>query len=80
MSRVDHGLNALGRKKGGEASDAAEAPGPRRDRRRRGIGRRARERKDCADLRLLGDPPRQRARFRRAAENDEAKAVQGAAP
>ena len=32
------------------------------------------------DLGVIGEPPRERARFRRAAENEQAKALQGAAP
>ena len=80
MGRVDDGVDALAREIGGEACDAAEAADAQRDRRRRGIGRRAREREDRLDLGVIGDPPRQRARFRRAAENEQAKALQGAAP
>jgi hypothetical protein len=80
MGRVDDGVDALAREIGGEARDPAEAADAQRDRRRRGIGRRARERKDCADLGVVDDAPRQRARFGRAAKNEQAKALQAAAP
>ena len=80
MGGVDDGVDALAREIGGEALGAAEAADAQRDRRRRGVRRRAGEREDRLDLGLVGDPPRQRARFRRAAENEQAKALQGAAP
>ena len=80
MGGVDDGVDALAREIGGEARGAAEAADPERDRRRRRIGRRAGEREERLDLGVIGDPPRQRARFRRAAENEEAKALQGPAP
>ena len=80
MGRVDDGVDALAREKRGQAFGAAEAAGALRNRRRRGIGGRARKRKDRRDIGLIGDPPRERARFRRAAENEQAKAVQAAAP
>jgi hypothetical protein len=80
MGGVDDGVDALGGEIGGEARGAAEAADAQRDRRRRGVGRRAREREDRLDPGVMGDPPRQRARFRRAAENEEAKALQGWAP
>jgi hypothetical protein len=80
MSRVNHRIDALGREIGAEAGGAAEAADPERNRRRRGIGGRARKREDRLNLGLAGDPPRERARLRRAAENEQAKAIQGAAP
>ena len=80
MGRVDDGVDALGREIGGKACDAAEAADAQRDRRGRGVGRRAGEREDRRDLGVIGEAPRQRARFRRAAENEQAKALQGAAP
>ena len=80
MGRVDDGVDALVREIGGEARGAAEAADAQRDRRRRGIGGRARKREERLDLGVVGDPPRERARFRRAAENEQAKALQGAAP
>jgi hypothetical protein len=65
---------------GGQTFDAAEAAGALRDRRARRIGRRARKRQCRSDIGLFGDPARERARFRRAAENEQTKAVQKAAP
>ena len=80
MSGVDDGVDAFFRDIGGEARGAAEAADAGRDRRRRGIGRRARKREERLDLAIVGDPPRERTRFRCAAENEQAKALQGAAP
>jgi hypothetical protein len=80
MSSVDDGVDAFFRDIGGEARGAAEAADAGRDRRRRGTGRCARKREDGVDLGIIGDPPRERTRFRRAAENEQAKALQGAAP
>ena len=51
----------------GIGAGAGLAVAPASDRMRRNIG-------------LIGDPPRERARFRRAAENEQAKALQWAAP
>jgi hypothetical protein len=51
-----------------------------RDRRPGRIGRRTRKRQRRCDIGLFGDPARERARFRRAAENEQTKAVQKAAP
>ena len=80
MGRVDDGVDALAREKGGQALGAAEAADAPGDRRRRGIGGRARKRQERRDVGLVGEPPRERARFRRAAENEQAKALQWAAP
>jgi hypothetical protein len=80
MGGVDHGVDALGRKIGGEPRRAAETADARRDRRGRWIGGRAGQRENANDGRVIGDPPRQRARFGRAAENEQAKALQGPAP
>jgi hypothetical protein len=80
MGRVDHRIDALIGQKGGQARGAAEAADARGDRRRRGVGRRAREREDRLDLGVVDDAPRQRARFGRAAKNEQAKALQAAAP
>jgi hypothetical protein len=80
MGRVDDGLDALGDKIRGQARGAAEAADADRNRRRRGIGGRARERENGDDFGLAGDPPGERGRLRRAAENEQAKALQGAAP
>jgi hypothetical protein len=80
MRRVDYGVDALVGEKGPKAVCAAEAADPQRNRRRRGIGRRARERQSGFDLGVVSDPPRQRACFRCAAENQQAKSLQRAAP
>jgi len=80
MRRVDDRIDALGLKIGGQTLDAAEAADPARDRRRRGIDRGARQRQDRCKIRRIGDPPRKRRTLRRAAENEQTKAVQRAAP
>jgi hypothetical protein len=80
MGRVDHRIDSLIGQKGGQTRRAAEAADPDRDRRRRGIGRCAGEREDRLDPGVVGNPPGERARFRRAAENEQAKEIQGAAP
>jgi hypothetical protein len=80
MGRVDDGVDVLSGEIRGQARRAAKAADSARNEGRRGIGRRAGEREDRLDLGIIGDPPRERARFRRAAENEQAKALQGAAP
>jgi len=80
MGRVDDGVDALGREIGREADGAAEAADARWDWRRRGVRRRAREREDRLDGGVIGDSPRERARLRRAAENKQAKTLQGESP
>jgi hypothetical protein len=80
MGGVDHRVDALFDKIRGQTIGAAEAANPQRDRRRRRIGRRTGERQNRRYLRFNGDPPRKRACFGGAAENEQAKALQGAAP
>jgi hypothetical protein len=80
MSRVDDGVDALAGEKRRQAIGAAKAADASGDRRWSGIGCRSRQRQDCRNIRLVSKPPRERARFRRAAENEQAKALQGAAP
>ena len=80
MGRVDDGADMLGIDIGGQALGAAEAADALRNRRPGRIGRRARKRQRRCDIGLIGDPARERARFRRAAENEQTKAVQKAAP
>jgi hypothetical protein len=80
MGRVDDGANALACEKPGQTFDAAEAADALRNRRQGRIGRRARKRQCRRDIGLFGDPARERARFRRAAEDEQAKALQCAAP
>ena len=80
MGRVDDGVDALSGEKRRQALGAAEAADASRDWRWSGIGRRPRQRQDRRDIGLIGDPPRERARLRRAAENEQAKALQWAAP
>jgi hypothetical protein len=80
MGRVDNSADPLAHQKRDEAfgpPEAADALGNWRSRR---IGRRSGERQDRCDIGLVGDPSRKRARLRRAAENEQAKAVQWAAP
>jgi hypothetical protein len=80
MGRVDDGADMLRIEMGGQTFDAAEAADALRDRRPGRIGRRARKRQCRCDIGLFGDPARERARFRRAAEDEQAKALQCAAP
>jgi hypothetical protein len=80
MGRVDDGVDALGPEIGGQALRAAEAADALRDRRGRGISGRAGKRQNRRNIGFIGDPSRKRARLRRAAENEQAKAVQRAAP
>jgi hypothetical protein len=80
VRRVDHGVDALAGEKRRQPLGAAKAADASRDRRWSGIGRRSRQRQDCRNIRLIGDPPRERAGLRRAAENEQAKALQWAAP
>jgi hypothetical protein len=76
VSRIDEGADTLGLEIGGQTFDAAETTDALRDRRPGGIGRRAGKRQDRRNIGLTGDPPCERARFRRAAENEQTKAVQ----
>ena len=80
MGRVDHRVDALAREIGREALGAAEAADPLWDRRGRGVRGRAGERQDRRDVGLIGEAARERARLRRSAENEQAKALQAAAP
>ncbi len=80
MGRIDQRVDALSREIGGKAVDAAEPADPPRNGRARGIRGRARERQDRRDVGLGGKAARQRARFAGAAENEQAKALQGTAP
>jgi hypothetical protein len=80
MRCVNDGVDALAGEKCSQPLSAAEAADASRDRRWSGIGRRTRQRQDCRNIRLVSKPSRKRAGFRRAAENEQAKALQGAAP
>jgi hypothetical protein len=80
MGRVDNGVDVLAGEKRRQAFGAAKAADASRDRRWSRLGRRPRQRQDCGDIGLTGDPPRERARLRRAAENEQTKALQWAAP
>jgi hypothetical protein len=80
MGRINDGVDMLARDIGSQARRVAEAADPLRDRRRRGIGGCARERQNGRDIRVIGDPARERVRFRRAAKNEQTKAGQRAAP
>jgi hypothetical protein len=80
MGRVDDRADPLAPKEGGQTFGAAKAADALGDRRWRGIGGRPRKRQDRRDIGLICDPPGERARFRRAAENEQAKARQWAAP
>ena len=80
MGRVDDGADALAGEKRRQAFGAAEAADASGNWRVSRIGRRPRERQDRRNIGLVGKPARKRARFRRAAENEQAKALQWAAP
>ena len=80
MGRVDDGADALSGEKRRQAFGAAEAADASRDWRWGGVGGRARKRQDCRNIGLISKPARKRAGFRRAAENEQAKALQWAAP
>jgi hypothetical protein len=80
MGRVDNSADALAHQKRDEAFGAPEAPDALGNWRLRRIGRRSGERQDRRNVRLVGDPSRKRARFRRAAENEQTKRLQWAAP
>jgi hypothetical protein len=80
VGRVDDSADAFARDIRGQTVGAAEAADALRNRRWRRIGGRARKRQDRRDMGLSGDPPGEPARFRRAAENEQAKARQWAAP
>ena len=80
MGCVDNGVDALAGEKRRQAFGAAEAADALGNWRLSGIGRRARERQDRRNIGLVSKPPRERAGFRRAAENEQAKALQWAAP
>ena len=80
MGRVDNGVDVLSGEKRREALGAAKAADAARDWRWSGIGRRSRQRQECRNIGLIGDPPRKRARLRRSAENEQTNALQWAAP
>jgi hypothetical protein len=80
MGRVDDGADMLSGEKRRQALGAAKAADASRDWRWSGIGRRPRQRQDWRKVGLIGDSPRKGARLRRAAENEQAKALQWAAP
>jgi len=80
MGGVDHRIDALAREIRGEALGAAITADALRDRRRRGVRRRAGQRENRRDIGLVGDAPPERARLRRAAKDEQAKALQAAAP
>ena len=80
MGRVDDGADALADEKRRQAFGAAKAADALRNWRLSRIGRRPRKRQDCRNIGLIGDPSRERAGLRRAAENEQTKAIQWAAP
>jgi len=80
MSRVDHGVDPFGPQIGRQALGAAEAADALRNRLRRRVGGRARERQERVDAGLSGEAARERARFRRSSENEKMNALQGTAP
>jgi hypothetical protein len=80
MGRVNNDVDALAGEKRRQAFGAAKAADASRDWRRSRFGRRPRKRQDCRNIGLIRDPPRERAGLRRAAENEQTKRLQWAAP
>jgi hypothetical protein len=80
MRCVDDGVDTLGLEIRCKALSAAEAADPLWDRRGRRLSSRAGERDERRDAGLIRQAACERAGFRRSAENEEAKALQGAAP
>ena len=80
MRRVDDGADALADKKSGQAYDAAEAANALGDRRLSRIDGRPGERQRGRNIGLVSKPAPKRARLRRAAENEQTKRLQWAAP
>ena len=80
MGRVDDRIDALGLEERREALGAAEAADPLGDRRGRRLCGRARERQERGHSGVAGETARERAGFGRAAENEQAERLQGAAP
>ena len=80
MGRVDYGVDVLAGEKRRQAFGAAKAADALGNWRRSRFGRRPRQRQDRRNIRLIGDLSRKRARLRRAAENEQTKRLQWAAP
>jgi hypothetical protein len=80
MGRVDDGVDALAGEKRSQPLSAAEAADALGNWRLRRMGRRPRKGQDRRNIGLVSKPSRKRAGFRRAAENEQAKTLQGAAP
>jgi hypothetical protein len=80
MRRVNDCVDVLAGEKRRQAFGAAKAADPLGNWRLRRMGRRPRKGQDRRNIGLVSKPSRKRAGFRRAAENEQAKALQGAAP
>ena len=80
MGRVDYGVDVLAGEKRRQAFGAAKAVDALGNWRRSRFGRRPCKRQDSRNIAFIGHPPRERARLRRAAENEQAKRLQWAAP
>ena len=80
MGGVDHRADVFRAQEIRETRRAAEAADPLRDRGLRRMGGRAGERQERVDGGLAGEAAGEGARFRRAAENEQAKAFHEAAP
>ena len=80
MGRVNDGVDALAGEKCSQPLSAAEAADALGNWRLRRMGRRPRKGQDRRNIGLVSKPSRKRAGFRRAAENEQAKAIQWAAP
>ena len=80
MGRVDYGVDVLAGEKRRQAFGAAKAADALGNWPVSRIGRGPRERHDRRNIGLVSKPARKRAGFRRAAENEQANALQWAAP
>jgi hypothetical protein len=80
MGRVDDGVDALAHKKRSQALSAAEPADALGNWRLRRMGRRTCQRQDWRNLGLVNKLSRKRARLRCAAEDEQVKALQWAAP
>lgn len=80
MGCVDNGAYALADKKCGQAIGAAEAADALGNWHLSRIGCRPRQRQDWRNIGRAGKPPSDGAGFQRAAENEQTKTVQWAAP
>jgi hypothetical protein len=80
MCRIDNGVNLVVSDVARQTFGAAKSADAQRDRRSCGVCRGTSKRKDRREVGRARDAPSQRARFGRAPKNEQAQALQGAAP